>query len=71
MFTHTDRKTCRAEENSAAQDIAEMGPFGYLDSACTPGMVTEEYQKCLIDTGEISRKEFTCPQGDTAKANKR
>ena len=33
----TDEKICRAEENSVAQDITEMGPFGYLDSACKSG----------------------------------
>ena len=40
----TDEKICRAEENDAAQDIVEMGPFGYLDSACTSGVVTEKDQ---------------------------
>ena len=47
----TDRKICKAEKNSAAQDIEEIGPFGYLDSACTLGVVTEEDQKYLVDTG--------------------
>ena len=40
----TDEKICPTEENSAAQDIVEMGPLGYLDSACTSGVVTEEDQ---------------------------
>ena len=38
----TDEKICRAEENDEAQDIIEMGPFGYLDSACTSGVATEK-----------------------------
>jgi hypothetical protein len=67
----TEEKIWKAEENDAAQDIVEMGPFGYLDSACTSGVVTEEDQKYLVDTGEISTKEFTCPQGDIAKATKK
>ena len=60
-----------AEENDAAQDIVEMDPLGYLDSACTSGVVTEKDQKHLVDTGEISTKEFTYPQGDIAKATKK
>ena len=67
----TDEKICRAEKNSAAQDIVDMGPFEYLDSACMLGVVTEEDQKYLIDTGEISAKEFTCLQGDIAKATRK
>ena len=67
----TEEKICRAEENSAAQDIVKMGPFWYLDSACKSGVVTKEDQKYLIDKGEISTKEFTCPQGDIAKATKK
>ena len=66
----TDKKICRAEENSAAQDIAEMGPFGYLDSACTSGVVTEEDQMYLVNTCKFLTKEFTCPQGDLVKATK-
>ena len=46
----TDEKICRAEENSAAPDIAEIGPFGYLDSACTLGVETEEDKKYLVNT---------------------
>ena len=38
----TDEKICRAEEDDAAQNIVEMGPFGYLDSACTSGVATEK-----------------------------
>ena len=49
----TDEKTFRAEENSAAQDISEIGPFGYLGSACTSGVATEEVQKYFVDTGKI------------------
>ena len=60
----TVKKICRAEENCAAQDIIEVGAFGYLDSACTAGVVTESDQEYLRDTGEISTKEFVCPQGD-------
>ena len=67
----TEEKICRAEENDAAQDIVEMGPFGYLDSACTSGVGTEKDQKHLVDTGEILTKEFTYPQGDIAKATKK
>ena len=57
-----DKKICQAEETSAAQDIVEMGSFRYLDSACIYGVVTEEDQKHLIDTGETLTKEFTCPR---------
>ena len=49
----------RAEENSAAQGIEEIGPVGYLDSACTLGVVAKKDQKYVVDTGEISTKEFT------------
>ena len=48
-----------------------MGPFEYLDSGSTTGVVPEEDQKHLVDTGENSTKEFTCPQGDIAKATKK
>ena len=29
----SDEKICGAEEESAAQDMIEIGPFGYLSSA--------------------------------------
>ena len=66
-----DKKICQAEENTVAQDIVGMGPFGYIDSACTSKLVTEEDQKCLIDTGESLMKELRCPQGDITKATKK
>ena len=59
----TEEKICRAEESEAAQDIKEIGPFRYLDSVCTSGVVTEEDSKHSVDTGEIPTKEFTCPKG--------
>ena len=30
-------KVFQVEEESAAQDMIKMGPFGYLSSACTLG----------------------------------
>ena len=62
----TDEKICREEERSAAQDMIEMGPFGYLDSACTSGVGIEEDQKHLVDTGEISTN---VPPGRHSQSN--
>ena len=71
IYQATEEKICQAEESEAAHDTKEIGPFRYLDSAWTYGVVTEVDSKHLVDTGEILTKEFTCPQGDIVKATKK